>query len=61
MIYINLRKGDVLSKWNENQLVSLLYGVEKENLEIIADRLKKKYQEQIKNTNITLNIRFKSI
>ena len=61
IVYTNLRRGDVLSKWNENQLVSLLYDVEEDNLKIVANRLQKKFQEKSKNKNITLKIRFKSL
>lgn len=57
----NMRKGDVLTKWNDSQLLSLLYGVEEKDLNIIANRLKQKFEEKINNKNIILNIRHKPL
>lgn len=61
IVYNNLRKGDVLSKWNSSQLVSLLYDIEEKSLNIIVNRLQKRFQEKCKNKNIILKIRFKSL
>lgn len=57
----NLRKGDVLTKWNENQLVTLHYDIEEKDLDIIKNRLQKKFKEQIGSKSIELLLRFKSI
>ncbi len=61
IIYHNLRKGDVLSKWNHRQLVSLLSDIEEKSLDIIVNRLQKKFYEKNKNRNIRLRIRFKPV
>lgn len=57
----NLRKSDVLSKWNYRQIVSLHYDIEEEDLNIIVKRLKEKLQEEVSNKNVNLLIRFKSL
>lgn len=59
IVYNNLRKDDVLSKWNDKQLVSLHYDLIENDLNIIINRLKQKFKEQITDKNIRLNIRFK--
>lgn len=59
--YNDFRKGDIISKWNENQLVCLLYNVQGDGLKIISNRLEKKYKEYIKDENIKLNIMYKEI
>lgn len=61
IVYNNLRKDDVLSKWNESQLVSLHYDLIENDLNIIINRLKQKLKEQISNKNINLNIKFKPV
>lgn len=61
IVYNNLRRGDVLSKWNDSQLVSLLYDVEESNLNIIVNRLQKKFQEKNNKHNIGLKIRFRPL
>lgn len=59
--YNDFRKGDIISKWNENQLVCLLYNVQEDGLKIISNRLERKYKEYIKDENIKLNIMHKEI
>lgn len=61
IVYRDLRKNDVLSKWNDSQLVVLLYNISEEDLHLINDRLQKDFEKEIENKNITLNIRFKHI
>lgn len=59
--YNDLRKGDIISKWNENQILCLLYNVKGGGLKLISDRLNKKYEEYVKDENILLNIIYKEI
>lgn len=61
IIYNKLRKGDVLSEWNDSQLVVLLYYAEEENIPDIMERLEDKFNKQKKNEKITLNIKYKKI
>lgn len=61
VVYNNLRKGDILSKWNDTQLVSLLYGVNESGLNIVINRLKQKFGEKINNNNVVLNIKYKPL
>lgn len=61
IVYKDLRKNDVLSKWNDSQLVILLYNIAEDDLHLINDRLQKEFQNKISSKNITLNIRFKHI
>lgn len=56
-----LRKGDVLSQWNDNQLVFLLYKVKGSDLECIMERLKIKFKSEKTNSKVNLNIKCKNI
>lgn len=61
IIYERLRKGDVLTQWNQSQVLLLLYSLEEENIETVAKRLDNRFKELIKNQKIGLNIKFKKI
>lgn len=56
-----LRKGDVLSQWNDKQLVFLLYNVKEANLDGIMDRVKNKFEIEKKSSEVDLNIKCKNI
>lgn len=57
----NLRRSDVLSKWNDKQIVSLHYDLQEKDLNIIVKRLEERLKERVPNKNIELLIRFKPI
>lgn len=61
LIYRNLRGGDVVTEWNKNQLLALLFGLENMDLETVSERLQKSFTKKIKDHKITLNIQFKKI
>ena len=61
IVYKSLRRNDILSQWNDSQLVTLLYDIPEENLHLINNRLQDSFKESIINKNISLNIRFKPI
>ncbi|MDR7871448.1 MAG: BTAD domain-containing putative transcriptional regulator [Tissierellaceae bacterium] len=61
IVYKHLRKSDVLSKWNDSQLVTLLYNITENDLHLINNRLQKNFEEKIMNKNIILNIKFKPL
>lgn len=60
VIYCSLRKGDVITQWNDNQLL-LLLDLEEVNLMKLIDRLKEKFNAMVNNEKIELNIKFKSL
>lgn len=57
----NLKSGDVIFKWNDKQLLTIIDDLEEENIEELADRLKKSFNDSIGNKNIIINIVFKHI
>lgn len=61
IVYHRLRKGDVINQWNENQLLLLLFSLKEVDLEEIIDRIKKNFNDLIKNDKMSLNIKFKNI
>lgn len=61
IIYHKLRKGDVLTQWNQNQILLLLYSLEEKNIEKVVERLNNKFKELINNKKVILNIKFKKI
>lgn len=61
IVYKNLRKTDVLSKWNDSQLVTLLYDISENDLHLINNRLQKNFMEEINNKNIILSIKLKAL
>lgn len=62
VVFNMLRKGDVLSQWNDSQLVILLYNIdEEENLENVIDRIIKKHNDERRNHKILINIKCKKI
>ncbi len=61
IINVNLRRGDVLSKWNDNQIVSLLYNIEQKNLNIVVNRLQNKFKQEIRNKDLILDMSFKAL
>ncbi len=61
IVYKSLRKTDILSKWNDRQLVTLLYDISEKDLYLINNRLQNNFLKEIKNKNITLNVKFKPL
>lgn len=61
IVYKNLRKTDVLSKWNDSQLVTLLYDISEKDLHLINNRLQKNFMKEISNKNIVLSIKLKAL
>lgn len=56
-----LRKGDVLSKWNDSQLVVLIYDIEPKDINKINKRLREEFETRVLDKNIILNIKYKKI
>ncbi|HZJ82723.1 MAG TPA: bacterial transcriptional activator domain-containing protein, partial [Clostridia bacterium] len=59
--YKNLRKGDVMTQWNDSQVTMLAYNVLEENVHIIDDRLTREFHEAIGNPRITISIKFRPL
>lgn len=59
--YNRLRKGDVITQWNENQVLLMLLGIEEINLTKLIENLKEKFNYMINDEKITLNIKFKKV
>lgn len=57
----DLRKGDVISKWNDNQLLLLMYYIKEKDLEKINRRLREGFKEQGLKDDIILNIKYKKL
>ncbi len=58
-IYNNLRKGDVITQWNENQALLLLFRLDDVDIKPISERLECQFNQRIEKNNILLNIKFK--
>ena len=61
IVYKSLRKTDILSKWNDSQLVTLLYDIPEKDLHLINNRLQSNFMEESNNKNIILSIKFKPL
>ena len=61
IMFNTLRRGDVLSQWNDNQLAFLLYNIKDVNLDHLMDRLKFQFEAENNNAKIDLNIKCKKI
>lgn len=61
VVYSNLRRGDVASKWNDSQLTILIYNISEENVHIVDRRLKKRFTEAIDDKRITISTKFKPL
>lgn len=61
IIYHKLRKGDVLTKWRENQVLLLLCNLEESSIEVIINRIKEMFEKYVKDSDVILNIKFKKI
>lgn len=61
IIYKNLREGDVVTQWNKNQLLLLLFRLEDTDLEMVSERLRNYFNKKTRNDKISLNIKFKKV
>lgn len=57
----SLRKGDVITQWNQNQALILLQGLQEENLLQLIERLKVKFNKIVRNDKIILNMKFQQL
>lgn len=61
ILYEELRKGDIISKWNSKQVACLIYDVDEENINIALNRLNKEIKAKTNNKDIFYKFRFKHI
>ncbi|NLJ41272.1 MAG: hypothetical protein GX352_06670 [Clostridiales bacterium] len=54
----NLRKGDVISKWNEEQLALLLYSLDEKNLDTITQRLEQNFHKKMGDRKTTIRLKY---
>ena len=57
----SLRKGDVFTQWNRRQLIILLMNAQSSNLDLICNRIKKRFGEDRKNSSIDIYFSFEPI
>ena len=56
-----LRKGDVFTFWNENQILMLIHNIKENGVEQLEIRLKNKIKEYFEHDNYHMNISFKPL
>ncbi|MCF6465838.1 AfsR/SARP family transcriptional regulator [Clostridium sp. Cult2] len=61
IIYTLLRKGDVFSIWNRNQITFILYDIEYKNIFLVENRILSKFNSINKDKRIYLDIKTKPI
>ncbi len=57
----SLRKGDIFTFWNENQILILLHNVKENGAEQVEVRLKNKIKEYFEHDNYHMNISFRPL
>lgn len=57
----SLRKGDVFSQWNDCQIIFLLIDAKEENLDLITERIRQKFVEEIDDKNLQLKFSIRPI
>ena len=61
ILYEELRKGDIISKWNSKQVACLIYDIDDENITKALNRLNKVVKAKTDNKDIFYKFRFKHI
>ena len=61
IIKYGLRKGDTITKWNNNQILFMLSGIGEDNLNFLIERLKETFNKLINNEKLKLNIKIKDL
>lgn len=58
-LFKTIRHGDVVSKWNNSQMLILLYGLRNQDRGIIIDRIKHNFDQAKDDKDLSLNIKLK--
>ena len=61
ILYEELRKGDIITKWNSKQVACLIYDIDDENITKALNRLNKVVKAKTDNKDIFYKFRFKHI
>lgn len=54
-----LRKGDIVSKWNDNQMLIMLYGLRKEHIGCVVEKINNTFDSIKLDDRLSLNIKLK--
>ena len=57
----DLRKGDVLSQWNEKQLLVLFHSLSESDIDIVLGRIRNSFDKAVNGSYLDLNIKLKKI
>ncbi len=57
VFFKSLRRGDVVTKWNDNQMLVLLYGLREQYIKVIVDRIKDNFDQAKQDKKVSLNIK----
>ncbi len=57
----DLRKGDVLSQWNDKQLLVLFHSLSESEIDIVIVRIRNAFKKAANGNNLDLNIAFRKI
>lgn len=56
-----LRKGDVLSQWNDKQLLVLFHSLSEDDIDIVLGRIRNSFNKVVNGNYLDLNIKLKKI
>lgn len=54
-----LRQGDIVSNWNPNQMLIMLYGLNEEDIKAVVDKINNGFDEIKTDNRLSLNIKIK--
>lgn len=57
VFFKTFRQGDIVSKWNENQMLIMLYALKEEHITIVVDKLRNNFDKEKLNDRLQLNIK----
>ena len=60
-IFTTIRKGDIFTRYSKQQFLILLMGAQKENCDMIFERIRKKFKRKNRNTNCDLEFNVSEI
>lgn len=60
-IFTTIRKGDIFTRYSKQQFLILLMGAQKENCDVIFERIRKKFKKKNRNTNCDLEFNVSEI
>lgn len=59
VFFKSFRYGDVVSQWNDNQMIILLYGLREENIKTVVDKINNNFDLAKDDDKLSLNIKLK--